>query len=65
MIPKKLDEFKPIINGSRLTLQYDKNKTNLKAIIDILAEEKIQFSEINTFESDLEDVFLKLVKKND
>ena len=65
LIPKKLDEFKPIINGSRLTLQYDKNKTNLKAIIDILAEEKIQFSEINTFESDLEDVFLKLVKKND
>jgi len=65
VIPKKLDEFKPIINGSRLTLQYDKNKTNLKAIIDILAEEKIQFSEINTFESDLEDVFLKLVKKND
>ncbi len=63
--PKKLDEFKPIKNGSRLTLQYDKNKTNLKAIIDILAEEKIQFSEINTFESDLEDVFLKLVKKND
>ena len=65
VIPKKLDEFKPIKNGSRLTLQYDKNKTNLKAIIDILAEEKIQFSEINTFESDLEDVFLKLVKKND
>tara|TARA_B100000945_G_scaffold242508_1_gene198627 strand:+ start:1618 stop:2547 length:930 start_codon:yes stop_codon:yes gene_type:complete len=65
VIPKKLDEFKPIIKGSRLTLQYDKNKTNLKAIIDILAEEKIQFSEINTFESDLEDVFLKLVKKND
>ena len=63
--PKKLDEFKPIKDGSRLTLQYDKNKTNLKAIIDILAEEKIQFSEINTFESDLEDVFLKLVKKND
>ena len=65
LIPKKLDEFKPIKDGSRLTLQYDKNKTNLKAIIDILAEEKIQFSEINTFESDLEDVFLKLVKKND
>ena len=65
VIPKKLDEFKPIKDGSRLTLQYDKNKTNLKAIIDILAEEKIQFSEINTFESDLEDVFLKLVKKND
>ncbi len=65
LIPRRLDEFKPIKDGSRLTLQYDKNKTNLKAIIDILAEEKIQFSEINTFESDLEDVFLKLVKKND
>ncbi len=64
-IPKDLNEFNPKKDDFRLTLQYDKNKTNLKAIIDILAKEKIEFSEINTFESDLEDVFLKLIKNND
>ena len=44
-------------------MQYDKNKTNLKLIIDLLNKNNINFKEINTYESDLEDVFPKLVKK--
>ncbi len=32
-------------------------------IIDILNRNKIDFKEINTFEGDLEDVFLKVVNK--
>jgi len=64
-IPKDLYKFSPKKDGSKLTLRYDKNETNLKYIIDILNQFKIDFKEINTFESDLEDVFLKLVKKND
>ena len=61
-IPKELDEFKPIITNNILKLNYDKNKTNIKNIIDILIENKINFSEINTSEGDLEDVFLKVTK---
>ena len=48
-----------------LKLSYDKNKTNIKKIIDILNKNKIDFKEINTFEGDLEDVFIKVVNKND
>tara|TARA_B100001057_G_scaffold11209_1_gene10658 strand:- start:480 stop:1418 length:939 start_codon:yes stop_codon:yes gene_type:complete len=64
-IPKELNEFKPIINNEILKLSYDKNKTNIKQIIDILDSNKIKFKEINTFEGDLEDVFRKVVNKND
>ena len=64
-IPKELHEFQPIKEGRNLTIKYDKNKTNLKSIIDILNNHKIVFKEIDTFESDLEDVFLKLIKNND
>ena len=62
-IPEILYQFQPRKNGSKLTVQYDKNKTNLKSIIDLLNKNNINFKEINTYESDLEDVFLKLVKK--
>ena len=64
-IPEILYQFQPRKNGSKLTVQYDKNKTNLKSIIDLLNKNNINFKEINTYESDLEDVFLKLVKRND
>ncbi len=64
-IPENLNKYNPIKDGDKLTLNYDKNKTNLKYIINILDKNNIDFKEINTFESDLEDVFLKLVKNND
>ena len=60
-IPKDLKEFNPVIDNGVLKLSYDKNKTNIKKIIDILNRDKIDFKEINTFEGDLEDVFLKVV----
>ena len=61
-MPKELFEFKPKIEKSNLIVTYDKNKTSLKYIIDILNKNQIVFNEINTYESDLEDIFLKLVK---
>ena len=64
-IPEILYQFQPRKSGTKLTVQYDKNKTNLKSIIDLLNKNNINFKEINTYESDLEDVFLKLVKRND
>ena len=62
-IPNDLKEFNPVIDNGVLKLSYDKNKTNIKKIIDILNINKIDFKEINTFEGDLEDVFLKVVNK--
>jgi len=62
-IPNDLKEFNPVIDNGVLKLSYDKNKTNIKKIIDILNRNKIDFKEINTFEGDLEDVFLKVVNK--
>ena len=62
-IPKDLKDFNPVIDNGVLKLSYDKNKTNIKKIIDVLNINKIDFKEINTFEGDLEDVFLKVVNK--
>ena len=62
-MPNDLKEFQPVIENGVLKLSYDKNKTNIKKIIDILNKDKIDFKEINTFEGDLEDVFLKVVNK--
>jgi ABC-2 type transport system ATP-binding protein len=63
--PKELNRFNSIIERDKLSLTYDKNNTQLKEIIEILNKYKISFNEINTSESDLEDVFIDLVKKND
>ena len=61
-IPYELKNYNPKIEKDNLRVTYDKNTTSLKEIIDILNKNKISFQEINTFESDLEDIFLKLVK---
>ncbi len=62
LVPNQLNEFKPILTNNILKLSYDKNKTNIKNIIDILIKNQIDFREINTSEGDLEDVFLKVIK---
>ena len=61
-LPSELNNYNPKIENGNLKITYDKNTTSLKKIIDILNKNKISFQEINTFESDLEDIFLKLVK---
>ena len=61
-IPTELNNYNPKIENGNLKITYDKNTTSLNKIIDILNKNKISFQEINTFESDLEDIFLKLVK---
>ena len=63
-IPKELNEFNPILQNLNLTLTYDKNFIQLRSIIEILNQNKISFSEINTQESDLEDVFMELIKND-
>mgnify|MGYP001433872428 FL=1 len=61
-LPSELNNYNPKIENGNLKITYDKNTTSLNEIIDILNKNKISFQEINTFESDLEDIFLKLVK---
>ena len=62
ILPNEFENYNPKIENGNLKITYDKNTTSLKEIIDILNKNKISFQEINTFESDLEDIFLKLVK---
>ena len=64
-VPSSLVKFNVSLNENILTVNYDKNLIQLKTIIEILNLNKITFNEINTYESDLEDVFLDLIKKND
>ena len=63
-IPDELKNFNPKFENGYLKITYDKNINTLKEIIDILNKKKIFFQEINTYESDLEDIFLKLVKNS-
>ena len=63
VIPESLKKFNPIIEKNKLLLNYDKNTTNLKEIIDIMNNYHISFNEINTYESDLKDVFIDLINK--
>ena len=63
LIPDSLKKFHPSIDNNKLFLNYDKNKTKLKEIINILNKNQIIFNEINTYESDLKDVFIDLINK--
>ena len=63
-IPEDLKKYQPILNENKLTIKYEKNLIKLKDIIEILNNNKIYFNEINTFEGDLEEVFLNLIDKN-
>ena len=64
-IPKELKKYQAEISNHKLLLNYDKKTTKIKEIIEILNKNKIIFDEINTYESDLEDVFIDLINKND
>ena len=63
-LPLELERYNPTLNEKELLINYDKKDTTLKEIIDILNRGKISFYEINTYESDLEDVFINLIKNN-
>ena len=63
-LPLELERYNPTLNEKELLINYDKKDTTLKEIIDILNRSKISFYEINTYESDLEDVFINLIKNN-
>ena len=59
-IPNILHSYNPSLNNNILSISYDKNQTKLKQILEKLNSLNIAFDEINTQESDLEDVFIQL-----
>ena len=61
-IPSELIKFDAKIVNGNLIMTYDKNINSLNEIIKILNNNNILFNEIQTYESDLEDIFLKLTK---
>ena len=61
-IPNKLEFYEASIKNNILTLSYEKNKVDLKIIINILNDNNIIFKEIDTYENDLEDIFIDLIK---
>ena len=63
-LPKELLQFNPKIEKNRLTLSYDKSKVSLSNIINILNKHNIVFLEMSTYESNLENVFTKLISSN-
>ena len=63
-LPSIFDQYNPIINEGILSLTYDKHITKLKLILEELSTNKIIFDEINTQESDLEDVFIELTRNS-
>ena len=60
-IPKALLAFNPILKNNKLHLTYDKSSTSINSIIKILDDSNITFTEMNTYESNLEDVFRELI----
>ena len=63
-IPDQIKKYNPELIDDRLSIQYDKSQTNINEIINDLKDSNILFKEINTFEPDLEDVFIQLTRKN-
>tara|TARA_B100000575_G_C23142854_1_gene665630 strand:- start:7526 stop:8449 length:924 start_codon:yes stop_codon:yes gene_type:complete len=61
-ISKIFNKFKHEINEKKLSIEYNKTKINLSSIIKILNDNDILYSEISTYDEDLESVFLKLIK---
>ena len=59
-IPNILQSYNPSLNDNILSISYDKKQTKLRKILEKLNKLNIAFDEINTQESDLEDVFIQL-----
>ena len=57
-------KFNPILSNHKLHLSYDKSLISINQIIETLNNCDIFFSEMNTYESNLEDVFKKLIVSN-
>ena len=61
-IPHEIKKYCKKKNYKSLTLKFKKSKISTADIIKIFVEKKFKLKEISTKESDLEDIFIKLLK---
>lgn len=61
-IPKEIKKYCIEKNEKSLTLKFKKSKISTADIIKIFVEKKFKLKEISTKDSDLEDIFIKLLK---
>ena len=60
ILPDQIKRLQPVMDKNSLKFEYDKNKYQLKDIIEILQSNNIEFTEINTEEGSLEDIFINV-----
>ena len=63
-IPDSLKKYDLSIDNKILKLKYEKGNDTLNNIIKDLNYASIKFKEINTYDTNLEDVFTELTKNN-
>ena len=61
-IPKEIKKYCIEKNDKSLTLKFKKSRISTADIIKIFVEKKFKLREISTKDSDLEDIFIKLLK---
>ena len=63
-IPASILPFQPKMTDShKISIRYTPKKTSIHAILNAFQKERITITDITTRQSDLEDVFMKLTKK--
>ena len=62
-IPNILEKYIQKYDNNKLSLEYDKKEINLSEIIEILSDNNIMFSELKTYDEDLETIFLKFTSE--
>ena len=61
-LPKKIKDFCILKDHQSATLKFNKNEINTAELIKEFINSKIDLKDITTKESDLEDIFIKLLK---
>ena len=62
-VPEDLKKYLVTKNDNNFTLRYKKNEINAGEIINIVKRNKLNIVELTTSETDLEEIFLKLLQK--
>ena len=62
-VPDILEKYIRKYDNDKLILEYDKKEINLSEIIEILSDNNIMFSELKTYDEDLETIFLKFTSE--
>ena len=62
--PDLINKFIKCKNGKILTIEYDKKEISLSEIIKNLNDNNILFSELKTYDEDLESIFIKITSNS-